>query len=43
MSKDKTARSAADRSLAEEKTARHVAKQALQNSNDAKAELTQEL
>jgi hypothetical protein len=43
LSKEKTARSAIDRSLAEEKIARHAAKQALQISNDAKAELTQEL
>jgi hypothetical protein len=42
-SKEKTARSTADRSLAEEKTARHATEQALQNSNDAKAELTREL
>jgi chromosome segregation ATPase len=34
---------AADRSLAKEKIARHATEQALQNSNDAKAELTQEL
>jgi hypothetical protein len=43
LSKEKTARSAADRSLAEEKTACHAVEQALQNSIDAKAELTQEL
>jgi uncharacterized Ntn-hydrolase superfamily protein len=34
---------AANRSLAEKKTVCHAAKQALQNSNDAKARLTQEL
>jgi hypothetical protein len=43
LAKEKTARSAADRSLAEEKTVCHAADKALQNSNDAKAELTQEL
>jgi predicted nucleic acid-binding Zn-ribbon protein len=32
-----------DRSLVEEKTTRHAAEQAIQNSNDAKAELTREL
>jgi chromosome segregation ATPase len=34
---------AADWSLAEEKTTRHIAEQALQSFNDAKAELTREL
>jgi hypothetical protein len=43
LSKEKTTRLYADRSLAEEKTAWRAAEQALQNSNDAKAELTQEL
>jgi hypothetical protein len=42
LSKEKIARSAADRSLAKEKTIHHATEQALQNSNDAKAELTQE-
>jgi hypothetical protein len=32
-----------DRSLAEKKTAQHAVKQALQNFNDAKAELTRDL
>jgi chromosome segregation ATPase len=32
-----------DRSLVEKKTTRHAAEQAIQNSNDAKAELTREL
>jgi chromosome segregation ATPase len=35
--------SAVDRSLAKKKTTRHAVEQVLQNSNDAKAELTQEL
>jgi DNA repair exonuclease SbcCD ATPase subunit len=43
LSKEKTAWSVVDRSLAEEKTTHHATEQALQNSNDAKAELTQEL
>jgi hypothetical protein len=42
LSKEKIARSAADRSLAKEKTIHHATEQALQNSNDAKAELTRE-
>jgi Zn-finger protein len=41
--KGKTTWSAVDRSLAEEKNAHHAVEQALQNSNDAKSELTQEL
>jgi hypothetical protein len=36
-------RESTDRSLAEEKTARHAVELALQSSNDDKAELTQEL
>jgi hypothetical protein len=43
LSKEKATWSATDRSLAEKKTARHAAEQALQNSNDAKAELTWKL
>jgi chromosome segregation ATPase len=43
LSKEKAARSAADGSLAEDKTARHAAKQALQSYNDAKDELAREL
>jgi hypothetical protein len=43
LSKEKAAQSIVDRSLAEEKIARHITEQALQSSNDAKAELTQEL
>jgi hypothetical protein len=40
LSKEKTAQLVAGRFLAEEKTVRHAAEQALQNSNDAKSELT---
>jgi hypothetical protein len=43
LSTEKAARSAVDRSLAEEKTAQHITEQALQSSNDAKAELAREL
>jgi hypothetical protein len=43
LSKEKTARSAVERSLAEEKTAQHAAEQALDSSNDGKVELTREL
>jgi hypothetical protein len=39
----RSARSVADRSLAEEKNVCHAVEQALQNSNDAKVELTREL
>jgi chromosome segregation ATPase len=43
LSKEKAARSAVNHSLAEKKTVWHTVEQALQNSNDDKAELTQEL
>jgi hypothetical protein len=43
VSKEKIAWLTIDRTLAEEKTTRHAAEQALQNSNDAKAELTWEM
>jgi hypothetical protein len=43
LAKQKTARSTANRSLAKEKIVHHAVEQALQNSNDAKAKLTQEL
>jgi hypothetical protein len=43
LSKEKDARSDADRSLVEEKVAWQVAEQALHSSNNAKAKLAQEL
>jgi DNA repair exonuclease SbcCD ATPase subunit len=43
LSKEKTTRSTADRSLVEEKTTQYATEKALQSSNDFKAELTQEL